>query len=200
MASFLALPRATRANFNALRSASGLVPYSNYYITDEGRFEFATAVNASTPFGPADNTVYSSAWNGVSTIAPTKDAVYDEIEKNKLVAVVFHINGGGAVIASGQTVDLPSLPFAGTIQRWTITANASGSAVVTISKATYANFPTMTAISGTEKPTLSSAQKNEDTSLTTWTTSLAQGDVLRASVDSASTITSLTITLWVQRT
>jgi hypothetical protein len=72
--------------------------------------------------------------------------------------------------------------------------------VVTISRATYNNFPTFTAISGTEKPTLTAAQKNQDLSLTSWTTALAVGDVLRASIDSASTVKRLTITLRVTRT
>jgi hypothetical protein len=110
-------------------------------------------------------------------------------------SITFVLDGGGAVIAAGQTLDLPDFPYAANITGWTITGDVSGSAVVTISKATYANYPTFTAISGTEKPTLSSAQKNQDLAISTWTTALAQGDVLRASVDSASTVKRLTVTI-----
>lgn len=43
------------------------------------------------------------------------------------------------------------------------------------------------AISGTEKPTLSTQATNTDTALTTWTVAFAKGDVIQAYVDSAST-------------
>jgi hypothetical protein len=127
-------------------------------------------------------------------------ALKSEVDNLKTASLVFHLNGGGAAIAAGQKFDLPALPFACTVNSWTITANASGNAVVDILRSTYANFPTMSSIAGTEKPTLSSAQKNQDLSLSTWTTSLSAGDVLRANVDSASTVTTLTITLNVTRT
>lgn len=53
------------------------------------------------------------------------------------------------------------------------------------------NYPPTVAgtISGSEKPTLSAAAKAEDTSLTTWTTAVAAGDILRFNVDSVTTIT-----------
>lgn len=40
------LPRGTRASLNTLSSASGLVPYQSYWLTDESRVVVATAVNA----------------------------------------------------------------------------------------------------------------------------------------------------------
>lgn len=164
-------PRGTRAALDSLAAASGLLVGEVYLITDESRL--AVALTTST---------------------------YQTFEKRSASTVEFIIDGGGVAITTGATVDLPDFPYAATIQGWTMTADASGSAVVTISKATYANFPTFTAISGTEKPTLTSAQKNQDLSLTTWTTSVAQGDILRASVDSASTVKRLSIGLRVMLT
>lgn len=162
--------RTTRANLNTQASGSGLIVGEPYLITDENRI--AVALTTSTYQDYAKST---------------------EVPATR--PITFVIDGGGVAIAAGQTVDLSDVPFGCTIVGWTITADASGSAVVTISRATYANFPTFTAISGTEKPTLSSAQKNQDLTLTTWTTALSAGDVLRASVDSATTVQRLTVTL-----
>lgn len=159
-------PRGTRAALDTLAGSAGLLAGEVYLITDENRI----AVGLTT-------------------------TTYQLFEKQTPRTVTFVLDGGGAAITAGQTIDLPDMPYGATIQGWTIVGDASGSAVVTISKATYANFPTFTAISGTEKPTLSSAQKNQDLALTTWTTSISQGDVLRASVDSASTVTRLEIGL-----
>ena len=62
---------------------------------------------------------------------------------------------------------------------------------------TYANYPPTVAdtIAGTEKPTLSSVQKNQDLTLTTWTTAVAVGDILGFNVDSATTVTRVTVAI-----
>jgi hypothetical protein len=112
------------------------------------------------------------------------------------VAINFIIDGGGAAITTGQKGHV-EVPFAMTITGWTILADQSGSIVVDVWKDTYANFPPAVAdtIAGTEKPTLSSAQKNQDLSLTTWTTAVAVGDVLAFNVDSAATVQRVTVAL-----
>jgi hypothetical protein len=110
------------------------------------------------------------------------------------------IDGGGAVITTGNK-GFVEVPFNCAVQGWTIVGDASGSLSVAIERATYANFPTFTAISGTEKPTLSSAQKNQDLTLTTWTTTLAKGDILRPVVDGApATVTLALVSLRVTKT
>ena len=88
-------------------------------------------------------------------------------------------------------------PFAGAITGWTLVADASGNLVVDVWKDVWANFPPTVAdtIAGTEKPTLSGAQKAQDLSLTTWTTAIADGDVLAFKVDSAATVKQATLTL-----
>jgi len=106
------------------------------------------------------------------------------------------IDGGGAAITTGVKGYL-EIPFAMTITGWTLVADQSGSIVIDVWKDTYANFPPTVAdtIAGTEKPTLSSAQKNQDTSLTTWTTSVAAGDIIGFNVDSAATVTKVTLVI-----
>lgn len=85
--------------------------------------------------------------------------------------------------------------FACTITAVTTIANATGSCVIDIKKSTYAGYPTTTSICASAKPTLSSAQKAEDTTLTGWTTSITAGDVLEFTVDSASGLSWASVTL-----
>jgi hypothetical protein len=118
------------------------------------------------------------------------------------VALCFELDGGGSVIADLQAAALPDFPFAGTILRWTIVADVSGSIVVDIQRCTYSGFPTFSSIAGTAKPTLSSAQKAQNTTLSGWgSTALAQGDVLQAVVSGAATsIKRVSVTVWIKRT
>ena len=116
----------------------------------------------------------------------------------KRVVIPFIIDGGGAVITTGEKGHLPPLPRAMTVTGWTILGDVSGSIVVDVAKDTYANFPPTfpaDSIAGTEKPTLTSAQKNQDRTLTSWTTALAKDDIISFNVDSATTVTRVTIGL-----
>ena len=110
------------------------------------------------------------------------------------------IDGGGSAITTGIKADLV-VPYNCTVIGWDILGDASGSIVVDIWKDTYANFPPTVAdtITGTEKPTLSSAAKNQDVALSTWTTTLTRNDILRFNVDSASTVTRVTLSLRIKR-
>jgi hypothetical protein len=110
------------------------------------------------------------------------------------------IDGSGSAIAAGTTSYI-TVPYSGTITEWTLIADQSGSIVIDVWKDTYANFPPTVAdtIAGSEKPTLSSANKNQDTNLTTWTTAVSAGDVIAFSVDSASTVTRVTLTLKIRK-
>lgn len=110
----------------------------------------------------------------------------------------FVVDGAGSAITTGSK-GYREIPYACTINSWTILGKESGSCVVDVKRCTYAGFPTTSSIAGSEKPTLSSAQKNQDTSLSTWTTSLSAGDILEFVVDSASTVTRITVSLKVTR-
>ncbi len=94
------------------------------------------------------------------------------------------------------------IPYDCTVEGWDITANASGSAVVDVWMDAYANFPPTVAdtIAGAEKPTLSAARANQDTSLSTWTTALVRGRYLMFNVDSVSGIANLYVALYGTRT
>jgi len=153
----------------------------------------ANAEGISTSFARADHVherehaIYTDA----DAVAAVKaDANFP------LATITFIIDGGGSAITTGQKGHL-EIPFACTITGWTILADVSGSIVVDVWKDTYANFPPTVAdtIAGTEKPTLSAVQKNQDLSLTTWTTAVAAGDILAFNVDSVATVTRVTVSL-----
>jgi len=120
---------------------------------------------------------------------------------SRVMTITFIIDGGGSAITTGQKGHL-EIPFACTITGWTLLADQSGSIVIDVWKDTYANFPPTPAdtITGSEKPTLSSAQKNQDLALTTWTTAVSAGDILAFNVDSASTVTRVTLSIRVNKT
>jgi hypothetical protein len=92
---------------------------------------------------------------------------------------------GVAPIVIGE-VGSSIIPYNGTILGWYIIGDTTGSIVVDIWKDSFANYPPTVGdtITGTEKPTLASQNKNSDLTLTTWNTSVLAGDVVRFKVDS----------------
>ena len=118
----------------------------------------------------------------------------------KNASLTFIIDGGGSAITTGEKGHL-EIPFACTIQQVTMLADQVGSIVVDIWKNTYVNYPPtdVDSITASAPPTLSSAQKSQDSTLTGWTTAIAEGDILAFNVDSAATITRVTISLKVEK-
>ena len=116
-------------------------------------------------------------------------------------AIGITIDGGGAAISTGVKGYI-RIPYDMTVTGLDIVADQSGSIVVDVWYDSYANFPPTVAdtIAGSEKPTLSSAQKNQDTSLTTWTTALLRSRYLGFNVDSASTVTRVHVQIYGTRT
>lgn len=104
------------------------------------------------------------------------------------------INGGGATITSGATEAAQSKgyvisPFGCTVQSWTVLANTSGSIKIDIWTSTYASFPTMVMISGTNAPRLDTAQKNTSSSIAGWSSGvIAAGNVIQFRVNSSPSI------------
>jgi hypothetical protein len=121
--------------------------------------------------------------------------VWSGTTMSRTSAITYIIDGGGSVPATGAKGQI-SVPMACTITGWVITADQSGSAVVDVLRSTYAGFPSTSSIAGTSKPTLSSAQKNEDLVLTNWgSTSIVGGDEIQFNLNSVTTCTRLNITL-----
>lgn len=121
----------------------------------------------------------------------------------RLGALGILIDGGGAVITTGVKGFL-EVPFACTITGVTLLSSdpavLAGSIVVDIWKDTYANYPPTVAdtITASARPTLSSAVKSKDTTLTGWTKAIAAGDVLGFNVVSVATLQRVMLSLTVQ--
>lgn len=110
------------------------------------------------------------------------------------------IDGGGSALTVGKQADI-EVPFSGTITGWTALADQTGSVVVDVWKDTYANYPPTVAdtIAGSELPTITSSNKGQDLSLSTWTTAVTAGDTIRFNVNSCTSITRLSITIRITR-
>ena len=113
----------------------------------------------------------------------------------------FIIDGGGATITTGIKGDI-RIPVASTITGYTLLADQSGSIQIDIWKDTYTNYPPTDADSITASAPLgiTLATKNDNTTLTGWTTAVAAGHILRFNVDSATTIQRVTVVLYLTRT
>lgn len=116
------------------------------------------------------------------------------ISSNQQRTVTAIFDGQGSVPAA-DTVTYFRVPSACTIQKVTILADQTGSAVVDIWKDAFANYPptNVDSITSASPPTLSSASKAEDSTLTGWTKSISAGDVLGFNLDSASTLNKVTV-------
>ena len=115
--------------------------------------------------------------------------------------ISFIIDGGGAAITTGIKGDL-EIPFQCTITAATLLADQSGSIVVDIWMDTYAAYPPTDAdsITSATPPTIATATKSQDTTLTTWTKAIPSGSTLRFNVDSCTTIQRVCVSLAVTKT
>lgn len=110
------------------------------------------------------------------------------------------IDGASSVLQTGDVGQF-TCDFVGTIQSVTILGqSATGSCVFNIYKSSYANYPTMTSIVASAKPTVTSAYKSQDTTLTGWTTSVSTGDVVKFTLESVTNFTQLSIIFKILRT
>ena len=172
----------------ASENASILIDKANAVINID-----AASVNFST------NPTYSVSLSNNTYLPYITNSILSTDSSGKIVATSSSVNngsfgitvdGGGSAITTGVKGFI-EIPYNGTITAWTIIGDQSGSIVFDIWKTTYSSAPPTVAntITGSEKPTLSSTQKNQDTNLTTWTTSVSAGDIIGFNVDSASTVT-----------
>lgn len=108
------------------------------------------------------------------------------------------IDGAGSAITTGSKGTI-FIPYNATINSATITSDQTGSIIIDVKKSTYASFPATASICAAAKPTLTSARKSTDATLTGWTTTINAGDIIEFVVDSAATITKATLVLEVTK-
>lgn len=123
------------------------------------------------------------------------------LESANYAVIAFIIDGAGSSISTGVK-GFVEVPFACTILAATLLADQSGSIVVDVWKDTYANYPPTDAdtITSATPPTITTATKSQNSTLTAWTTAISAGDILGFNVDSCTTITRVTVSLKVRKT
>jgi len=167
--------------------------------TTHGDIEFASLTATVLEFSPDGEISYDS---GTTLFTMNQDlAVEGNIHGIVKDTIGFSFAGGGDVIAAGSTRDYP-ITHAMTIIGYTLISPVSGSIAIDLDLFTYANYPTgvSTEVEGTgTKPTISSAYKNQDTTLTNWNITLAANTILRATVDTVTDIEDCTLIIEIER-
>lgn len=136
--------------------------------------------------------------SGLLTVSATSIPIEDITGNYTTIGCT--VGGASAVLSPGEIALFP-VDFSGTIENWTVLSDtANSSAVAQIYKSTYSGYPTMSAITGTDKPTISSGVKAQSTALTGWTTSISSGDIFKFILESVTNAQTLTITLRVKKT
>lgn len=152
-----------------------------------------------------DKRDWANKWNDRDTFTFANDlASFDtttRIFKARMEEVINVGFGGTGSEIADATQQWIYCPYAFTITGVTMGADQSGSIVIDIWNDTHANYPPTDAdsITASAPPTITTATKSQDTTLTGWTTSVAAGTWLKFNVDSCTTITQCTLALHVTR-
>jgi hypothetical protein len=133
------------------------------------------------------------------------DAVGDGTNDTKVTnllksVVAFMIDGGGEAIETG-IAGWVRVPFDCTITSVEMVVDQTGSIKVDIWKQVYGSLPATNTetITGANEPEIAAGIKDQDTTLTDWTTSISAGDYLYFNVDSAATVEKCLVTLQVRK-
>jgi hypothetical protein len=195
-----------RVNLNTVGSISAnpaVFIYANASLTPSGSYYLVRAFKAdgTEAWASPQMWVFAATPNpfdlGTQVPANPPGAGLNIVSSTSRIASFnFQVDGGGSAITTGAKGQW-SVPTACTVTGWVLTADQSGSCVIDVLKSSYAGFPSTASIASTDKPTLSSAQKNENLALSVWTTALAQGDELQINVNSASTVTRVNLSILV---
>lgn len=201
--------RGTRA---AQPAATAVTVGTLYFVTDEGVTERSTGSAWESYSGSGAPALHASSheaagsdeldvtmlggFPGGSTFLRADGTFATPAAPTTTRTITLTIDGAGSAISTGVKGYL-RVPVNATITGWTLLADQVGSIVIDVWKDTFANYPPTVAdtITASAKPTLSSASSDDDTTLTGWTTAITAGDVLGFNVDSATTVTRVTLEL-----
>lgn len=103
-----------------------------------------------------------------------------------------NFSNNGIALTGTLTVEIPRMPYAGTITGWVIVGDVAGDADITVSHADYASFPTITTLF---TASCSGVQKEEASGLSH---AFSAGDVLRFSATGFANFTRCSISLVIQ--
>ena len=142
------------------------------------------------------NVIYASGgnsnqWNSTYTTVQSNSTVWSAGSET---AIGITIDGAGSAITTGDKGSI-SIPYNAILNNVTMIADVSGVCVIDILKSNFSTYPTSSSICSTSKPTISGAIKSIDSTLSSWTTNIQNGDILDFQVLSASGITKLNLTI-----
>jgi hypothetical protein len=111
------------------------------------------------------------------------------------------VDGMGAAITAGGILYVPCQMYKFIVMGWMIVGDQAGSIQFDIWKAAYPTVPTVAdTITAAAKPNLTAQQVNRATTVPTWTdVTVEEDDVLAIKVDSAATVTKVTLALAIAR-
>lgn len=162
-----------------------------------------TGFGATGPTGVAGGTGPSGGPTGVTgNTGPTGNT--GATGPSQTFGLEFVIDGQGAQIATGLK-DWYEIPFDCTITEATLLADQTGSIVVDVWRTTYSSYAPGThpvaadSLTASAPPTITSAAKAQDSTLTGWTKTLSAGDIVAVNVTSCATIAKATLSLRVSR-
>lgn len=136
--------------------------------------------------------------------ASTKKYVDDKTTTGVIPFIFGKVDGTPPVAGDQLWIQTPN--HAITITKAVLLADQSGSIVIDIWECTYAEFDMSThpvdgdSITASAPPTISTALKSEDSTLTDWTVSIPANTILLANVDSITDIEQVTLNLHYSRT
>lgn len=130
-------------------------------------------------------------------IAYNADQKNYSLKPDAIRTINFVIDGGVNTISTGSKGYL-TLDFDGKITGWTIVSDVSDTVIIDVKKSSYSTYPNTTSIAGTQKPALVAAQKNKNTNLTAWSTSLLAGDILEFYIETSGSSRKIMLSLSVQ--
>lgn len=152
-------------------------------------------VDADGNIGFNNRTLDTGTWNGSLGSGTVDD---DDLNTTDQITVL--IDGGGSAISTGTKMYVP-VEWAGTITQSTLLCDQSTTTTIDVWKDTYANYPPTDAdsITASAVPGTSAALKDQDGTLTGWTTAITAGDILGFNVDANDNATFCTLSLKVTR-
>lgn len=170
------------------------------YLTTSGCSSGGACFKPYSSANPLPVGVYSSS--GSSGYVFTSNgagqlATFQPLDTNVTSRVVgVTIDGMGSTPGTGVKGYF-RVPYSGTITGWTMLADQSGSAVIDVWNTLNAIPTVANTITAAALPTLSSQQYVTSNTLTGWNTTVAAGDVFGFNLNSATTVTRITLELYI---
>ena len=158
--------------------------------TIEGYRDFAGISAPSNPSSGIARFYYNLTNAMLACLNPDGSSCIGPSDNQNLRSVGIIFDGGG--VALGAQTRCTIVNIAGTIKGFTMISDVSGGATVDVQTVAYSSYTgpgAASSITDSHTPTMASAVKYQDTTLTGWTTSLSANTVVCFVLSSPSTVT-----------